>query len=135
MIISNFNDLLQASRQQSQAQRLLLVFASAELPTDCTPAQREQFEVGAGGALVPCVCVDKAPEEITDFAGLSQESKQFEVNWQVVFVSSLSGMNNTPPSSQQSESALQRMVESIKVGALGNMIAFDLQGDAIDLMQ
>jgi len=111
------------------------VFASAELPSDCTPAQREQYEAGAGGALVPCVCVDKAPEEITGFAGLSQESKQFEVNWQVVFVSSLSGINNTPPSSQQAESALQRMVESIKLGALGTMIAFDLQGDAVDLMQ
>jgi hypothetical protein len=81
------------------------------------------------------MCVDKTPEKIANFAALSQEAKQFELNWQVVFVSNLSGMNNALPSSQLAESAPQRMVESIKLGALDNVIAFDLQGDAVDLTQ
>ena len=42
MTISNFNDLLTAARQQSQPQRLLLVFAKAELPADSTPEQRRR---------------------------------------------------------------------------------------------
>jgi len=43
MTISNFNALLAAARQQSQPQRLLLVFAKAELPADSTPEQRSRF--------------------------------------------------------------------------------------------
>ena len=133
MNISNFDDLLEAAGQQAQPQRLLMVFASADLPDDCTPAQRAAFEAGAGGALVPAMCVDKAPAELENFAALKQESEQFQSPWQVVFVAALSGQNRAAPSNQEVELVLDRMVESIKIGALGNMIAFDRQGDAISL--
>ena len=49
--ISNFDDLLRAARAQPQPQRLLFVFAGAELPDDSTPEQRAAFESGEGGAL------------------------------------------------------------------------------------
>jgi hypothetical protein len=130
MNISRFDDLLLAARQQPQPQRLLMVFASAELPDDCTPEQRAQFASGAGGALVPGMCVDKTPDEIGDFASLVLESCQFDVNWQLVFASSLSGLQHQPPSDQQAEAALQRMVQAIKAGDLSNMIAFDRSGQA-----
>ena len=65
MDISSFDDLLQAARMQPEPQRLLFVFAAVELPDDATPAQRARFEAGQGGALVPLMCVDKRPEEIT----------------------------------------------------------------------
>ncbi len=46
MNITCFDDLLQAARAQPTPQRLLFVFAQAELPADSTPAQRERFEQG-----------------------------------------------------------------------------------------
>lgn len=131
--IANFDDLLQAARQQAQPQRLLMVFTSAELPDDCTPQQRQDFEAGHGGALVPAMYADKAPEEIQSFAALKLESGQFQSQWHVVFVASLSGVNNTPPSSTDVEQTLERMVESVKLGALDNMVAFDTSGNAIML--
>ena len=133
MTISNFDDLIQAARQQAQPQRLLMVFTCAELPDDCTPQQRQEFEAGGGGALVPAMCADKSPDEIQSFAALKLESGQFQSQWHVVFVAALSGANDTPPSSSDIEQSLDRMVESIKLGALDNMIAFDTTGSAISL--
>ena len=83
MIISNFDDLLQAAREQAQPQRLLMVFTCAELPDDCTPQQRQEFEAGGGGALVPAMYAAKSPDDITSFAALKQESGQFQSQWQM----------------------------------------------------
>ncbi len=133
MTISSFDDLLLAACEQPQGQRLLLVFASADLPDDATPEQRAGFEQGAGGALVPAMCVDKTPEEIGNFEQLKQEAAQFGPPWRVLFASTLSGASDAPPDSAAAEPALQRMVDAIKQGAFANMIAFDTTGNAISL--
>ncbi len=133
MNITCFDDLLRMARQQSQPQRLLFAFVTADLPEDSTPAQRERFLAGQGGALVPLMCVDKSPDELQDFAALSQESMQFAKPWDMVFVSTLSATGSGAPSEQAAEQALNRMVESIKMGALDNMIPFDRQGQPVVL--
>jgi len=133
MNISSFDDLLQAARQQAEAQRLLFVFASAELPADATPAQRERFLAGQGGALVPIMCVDKTPDELNGFADLVEESRQFGQAWQVVFAAAMSGTGGLAPSSAAAEAALQRMVEAIKAGNLAALIPFDQQGQSLML--
>ena len=61
MTIRNFDDLLQAARQQAQPQRLLLVFAGASLPAGATAEQRAAFAAGESGELAPLMCVDKDP--------------------------------------------------------------------------
>lgn len=131
MTISNFDDLLSVARQQPSAQRLLLVFATAELPDNASPAQRAGFEQGIGGALVPAMCVEKTPDEIVDFVSLKSEATQFAMPWRVVFVSSLSGTSDQAPSSEEAEPALQHMVDAIKMGTFANMAAFNLEGNAI----
>jgi hypothetical protein len=128
MNISNFEDLLQASRQQAQPQRLLFVFVGADLPDDATPAQRASFEAGQGGALVPVMCVDKSPDEIENFAALVHEASQFGVTWSMVFVAGMSGTAGQPPTTEAAEKPLQRMVESIKAGSLGSYLPFDTTG-------
>lgn len=133
MTISSFDDLLLAACEQPQGQRLLLVFASAELPDDATPEQHTGFEQGTGGALVPAMCVDKTPDEIGNFERLTQEAARLHTSWRVLFASSLSGAGDAPPSSDAAEPVLQRMVEAIKQGAFANMIAFDNLGMAITL--
>jgi hypothetical protein len=71
---ANFDDLPRAARNQPEPQRLLFVFATAELPDDSTPQQRADFLAGQGGALMPTMSVDKAPEELNTFAALVEES-------------------------------------------------------------
>lgn len=131
MDILSFDDLLQAARAQSQPQRLLFVFTGVELPEDSTPVQRARFAAGQGGALVPLMCVDKRPEELSSFAALVQESSQFGHAWGLVFAAALSGRADRAPSSDDAEEPLQRMVESIKQGNIGAFIPFDPQGQPV----
>lgn len=131
MDILSFDDLLQAARAQPEPQRLLFVFAGVELPEDSTTAQRERFEAGQGGALVPLMCVDKRPEELSSFAALVQESSQFGHNWGLVFAAALSGSVNRAPTTEDAEEPLQRMVESIKQGKTSAFIPFDPQGQPV----
>lgn len=121
MNISSFDELLAAARKQPEPQRLLFVFASAELPEDSTPEQAAKFEAGQGGALVPLMCVDKTPEEIVSFTALAEEAQQFGQPWALVFVAGMAD-------GQDAEAPLQRMVEDVKRGALGNYLPFDTQG-------
>ena len=129
MSISSFEDLLNAARAQALPQRLLFVFATAELPEGSTPEQAQAFEAGQGGALVPLMCASKAANEIDSFATLVGESSQFGAPWSVVFAASLSGPKGVMPSTEDAESHLQSMVESIKAGQLGTFIPFDRQGE------
>jgi len=128
MNIANFDDLLLAARQQPEPQRLLFVFANAELPDDSTPEQRAGFQAGQGGALMPLMSVDKSPDEIETFGGLVEESRQFGRDWAVVFVAGLSGRDGLAPTSTEAEQSLQRMIEAIKTGAFGAFMPFDRQG-------
>ena len=133
MNISNFDDLLHVARAQPESQRLLFVFAQAVLPDDSTPEQRARFEAGEGGALAPLMAVDKTPEEILTFAELVEESRQFGRDWAVVFVASLPGRAGRPPTSRDADQPLQRMIESIKAGAIGAYLPFDRRGEPVML--
>jgi len=128
MNISSFDDLLLAAREQSEPQRLLFVFANAELPDDSTPEQRARFEAGQGGALTPLMSVDKTPEELGSFAALVEESREFGHDWAIVFVASLAGRDGRAPTSEEADRSLHRMIESIKTGSFGSFIPFDRQG-------
>jgi hypothetical protein len=129
--IANFDDLLRAARAQPEPQRLLFVFATAELPEDSTPQQHADFLVGQGGALTPMMSVDKAPEALNTFAALVAESREFGHDWAIVFVAGLSGRAGCPPSSAEAEQSLQRMIEAIKSGAFGSYMAFDRDGEPV----
>jgi hypothetical protein len=133
MNISHFDELLAAARLQPQSQRLLLVLATTELTEDATPAQRLDYEQGFGGALVPAMCVDMAPNELTNFAAMQTQASHFKLPWKLLFASSLSGSNGQRPPDKRVQEALERMVEAIKQGAFGNMIAFDTTGQAVQL--
>lgn len=128
---SPFDQLLQAAASQPQPQRLLFVFAGAELPEDATAIQRERFEAGEGGALAPLACVDKHLSELTSFEALVAESRKASPPWQVVFIAALSGQDGLPAPDGQVDAALGAMVEGVRTGRLDAYMALDAQGEQI----
>lgn len=132
-MITSYKDLIQASRQQEEPQRLLFVFCRAELPDEASAEEKAAFERGEGGALTPVICVDKAPEEAPDFRSLVEESRETGQAWDMVFVAAMSGRGGVPPSSDDVQQPLTMMVESIRLGHVGNYLPLNSEGAAIDL--
>ena len=126
--IHTFDDLLRAARQQPEAQRLLFVFAGAELPDGSTPEQRRRFAARGGGALVPLMCADKTPGEMSTFSALVEESRSLGPEWTIVFVASLGGQRGRAPTREDAETPLRSMVESIRSGSHRSFIPFDRDG-------
>ena len=128
MNIENFADLLQAAHAQPLQQRLLFVFADAVLPDDATAEQRAGFKAGHGGAIAPMICVDKSPDDLSSFDSLVREAAQFGQAWRFVFAAAMSGSAHSDPDTQEVETALLAMVESIKRGEMTRYLAFDREG-------
>jgi hypothetical protein len=131
---SYFNQLLQAAMAQPHPQRLLFVFATAELPEGATPAQRRRFAAGGGGSLAPLMCVDKAPGEVSSFDALAAESREAGPPWQVMFAAGLSGTDGNPPTPDQVDRALQTMAERIRSGMVEGLAALDPSGNVLSLV-
>jgi hypothetical protein len=131
--INTFDDLLHAARAQPTPQRLLFVFAAAELPDDATDEERARFERGEGGALVPQMCVDKSPHDLQSFAQLQQEAQTMGPAWHMVFAAALSGTSSEPPGEKETGEALSAMVDAIRQGFIHQCIPFDAQGHAVEL--
>lgn len=127
----DFPQLLEAAFRQDEPQRLLFVFAQRQLDSQATAAQREAFERGEGGHLQPCLCVDKAPGEIADFASLVAESERTGQHWDIVFVGSLAGRGGIAPGSDEAGQPLRFMVNAINDGRVGEFAAFDRDGHAL----
>ncbi|MCW4454851.1 hypothetical protein OK348_08575 [Flavobacterium sp. MXW15] len=131
MQLSSFNDLLRAARQQPEPQRLLFVFARVELPEAATAEQRERFERREGGTLSPCLCVDKAPSEVASFEALAAESANTGLDWDLLFVSSLSGRAGIAPGSDEAAQPLRFMVNAINNGRVADFAVFDRDGGIV----
>lgn len=129
--ISNFDELVRVARTQPEPQRLLFVFAVAEMPDDATPGQRADFEAGRGGALLPLMSVDKRPEDIISFAALAEESRQYASQWDIVFVAALAGKVGGEPTADEADRSMQQMIESIRSGKFGAYLPFDARSEPV----
>jgi len=133
MTLSHFSDLLAMAKQQPEPQRLLFVFARAELPVDADAAQRDAHARGEGGTLAPVLCVDKRPEDITNFDELTAESAETGLTWDILFVAAMSGRAGVPPNEDEAVQPLKMMVEAVKSGRIGQFAAIDRSGALIEL--
>ena len=131
---SSFDQLLQAAADQPEPQRLLFVFATAELPADATPAQRQRFTAGGGGTLTPLMYVDKGTDELSSFDEFVAESRGAGPPWHVVFAAGLSGQNGQLPSAERVEQALEAMVERVRGGRIENLLALDPSGEPLQFV-
>jgi hypothetical protein len=131
MKISKFDDFLLAASQQVHAQRLLLVFATDELPNNPTPEQRAAFEQGAGGTLVPAMSVHKTLDEVGNFDQFKLQASHLTRPWRVLFATSLSGKGEDLPSLADAERFLGTMTEAVRRGRIEGLIAFNADGIAV----
>ncbi|HLQ85421.1 MAG TPA: hypothetical protein VK110_04645, partial [Salinisphaeraceae bacterium] len=124
LLLDSFDGLLQAAREQPEPQRFLLVFVKTVLPEDADETQKQRFESGRGGGLVPVMYVDKGEDELTDFAALVAEArKTSEVwgehmsgDWDMVVVGCMSGLGGRAPTPEDAEEPLKTMVRMIHTG-------------------
>jgi hypothetical protein len=121
MNITTFGELLAAARAQSQPQRILFAFARAEAPD----------EQGRGVSLQPVMCVDKTPDELGSFADLVAESRHTGADWDVVFVTTMSGSGGKAPTTAAAEAPLNMMVTYIHTGQVERFLAFDKSGELL----
>ncbi|KKO46768.1 ribonucleotide reductase subunit alpha [Arsukibacterium ikkense] len=133
MNIESYTDLIRAAGQQSEPQRLLFVFAKAELPNGFTDTQKNNFEQGHGGALAPVLCVDKLPEEVTDFSTLVTESISTGVDWDIAFVSAIGGRGGFAPNNDEAAQPLKMMTEKIQGGMIADFLTFNKAGELVAL--
>src|SRR5690554_5940321 len=132
-MISSYSDLIKTAKSEHEPQRLLFVFCRAELPDEASEEEKAAFERGEGGALTPVICVDKTPDEASDFAALSEESKATGQEWDVVFVAAMSGRGGVPPTTDEIQQPMTMMVESIRLGNVTNYLPLDTSGNAVSL--
>lgn len=123
---TGFQELLDAARQQAQPQRLLFLFAQIEKLESKRNKQRQR------GALMPLMCVDKLPEELSTFSAFAAEADQVSSEWDFMIVAGLDGEAGQPPSPEQAELHLNRMANDLAVGAdLSRYTIFDRKAQQV----
>jgi hypothetical protein len=133
MNISSYDELLAAARAQSQPQRLLFAFARAELPDGADAAESARFAERSGGALAPVMCVDKTADQLGSFAELVAEAGHTGAEWDIVFVSTMTGRDGKAPPAAEAEAPLNMMVTYIHTGQVGRFLAFNKEGELLNI--
>ncbi len=133
--IKDFETLLEATRQQPESFQMLFVFAKSALPPEHSEEEAERFKAGCGGELTPMMCVDKSPDELTNFKALALEAEKVFIDWQMVFCGALPGGINSPPSKAEIDEALKNMVQAIQFGGdMSGYLIFDKNGGPIRIV-
>lgn len=110
MKITNFSELLTATAQQAQPQRLLFLFAKATALENTVKTQHKS------GTIDPVMCVDKLPEDIASFDALVAEADTITNKWDFVFIGCLDGTNGLPPSTEDAQPYLSIMSNNLATG-------------------
>jgi hypothetical protein len=125
---SDFKNLLDMVNEKVDPQRLLLLFAS----TNETNKSRKQSE--KKGTIEPTMVVDKLPKEIASFTSLVKEADSINKNWDFIFIASLSGNENGPPSTEEAEPFLKKMSNDIMTGNnIARYVIFDRNENPIEI--
>ena len=127
--IVNYETLLVVGKEQKEPQRFLFVFLQAALPKDHEGDEEQRFNSGQGGALLPIMCVDKALDDLTNFADLVKESENMGQEWQLVLVACLAGIGGAMPTATETDLQLKMIVQMVENGGdLSRYLAFDREG-------
>ena len=125
-MINTFSDLIRMATEQKDAQRMLLLFATAESEGKSPDQQAER------GTLEPVMCVDKLPTDIKSFTSLVAEADSINKTWDMIFVAGLSGKGAVAPSEKDAAPYLNKMTSDIKAGQdLSQYLVFDREENIV----
>jgi len=128
-MINNFAQLLKTAREQEQPQRMLMMFAKTEL----AKSKNKNYQTGS---ITPVMCVDKLPEELTDFAALTVEADKISKEWSFIFISGLNGQNGQAPTPDDCEPFLNKMTSDLMTGQdLSGYMILDREESPVMLKQ
>jgi len=125
---SIFKQVLKMTEEQEQPQRLLFLFAQSETRKSKKSPKHQT------GQITPLMCVDKLPEELSDFDALSKEADSVSKDWDFVFIAGLSGSEGKAPSTDDAESYLNKMTNDVANGQdLSRYVILDRQEQPIEM--
>jgi hypothetical protein len=131
--LNHFDDFLTIARDQPAPQTLLLVLAQRELPTGYTAEQEKQFLAGNGGHLAPLGSIDKNVQEVANFDQLAAEATEVTNDWDAIFVAAMDSPADSKEASKQTDKLLEKMVDDIRAGLVGQFLTFDKSGVPLTL--
>lgn len=81
------------------------------------------------------MCVDKLPDEVSDFASLVREADDIAKNWDFMFIASLSGDKGIAPTSEDAEPYLTKMTNDVMSGHnIARSVVFDRKQNPVELV-
>jgi hypothetical protein len=131
--LNHFDDFLTIAQQQTAPQTLLLVLAKRELPEGYTAEQEKHFLAGTGGHLAPLSSIAKHVQELDDFTDLATEATDVSDDWDALFVAAIDRLNDTQEAGKKIDKLLDKMVNDIRAGLVGQFLTFDKQGVPLTL--
>ena len=124
-MVTDFQSLINAAKEQAQPQRLLFLFAKAE--TEENPAKNQHR-----GTLTPVMCVDKLPSELGTFSAFCKEADDISKDWDFMIAVGLSGQNGKAPTADEAEPFLNQMVNNLTSGQdLSQYVIFDREQNPV----
>jgi hypothetical protein len=125
-MIEKFDDLLEQANQQTDAQRLLFLFAASDVVKKAKKRDEKK------GSLSPVMCVDKLPAEVDSFKALAGEADGISQDWDMVLIAALSGEGATAPTTEEAEPFLNKMANDLSSGQdLSRYVIFDREENPI----
>jgi len=123
----DFNHLLTKTKEQPEPQRLLMLFANAQV--------EKSTNENMNGSITPVMCVDKLPEELNSFSDLIEEADGISKDWNFIFFASLAGDKGQAPTTEEADPYLNKMTNDVASGAdLSRYVVFDRNENPIEMM-
>jgi len=125
---SPFAKVLASAQEQSAPQRLLFMLAQSETTS--------KADSQAQGTISPLMCVDKLPEELSNFKDFVAEADTVSQDWNMIFIAAMPGENGITPSSEDAEPVLNMMVNDLVSGQdLSRYLILDRDEQQIEISQ
>ncbi len=125
--MSTFTQLLNTAKAQAEPQRLLFLIAKTE---STTKSKNDRHR----GTVSPVMCVDKLPEELTDFKHFTREADRITKDWDLILIAGISGENGQAPDTDSVEPVLNKMANDLMQGQeLSRYLILDRNENRIEI--